>query len=105
MHERRKWKRKIKREMGIEIGNMRRERMGGMGRTGERRRNFRGGKERRREGKKKMRKSKRAIGKDFREDGEDEIQERDVRQTERKRERGRIKKRKSTGEERCEKEN
>ena len=33
VHGRRKWKRKIKRETGIEIGNLRRERMGGMGRT------------------------------------------------------------------------
>ena len=33
MHGRRKWKREIKREKGIEIGNLRRERIGGMGRT------------------------------------------------------------------------
>ena len=33
MHGRRKLKRKIKRETGIEICNLRRERMGGMGRT------------------------------------------------------------------------
>ena len=32
MHGRRKWKRKIKWETGIKIGNLRRERMGGMGR-------------------------------------------------------------------------
>ena len=33
MHGRRKWKREMKREKGIEIGNLRRERIGGMGRT------------------------------------------------------------------------